>query len=507
MNNAYHSFKERNVIYIAALLLIIFITSGLLVVEWTENRRFLENQRRSVIEQLSTIRARLEGDLNAELLLARSIIIEVSTNTNITKDRFHRIARHFFKTSKHIRNIGLAKGTILTYVHPEKGNEEAIGLDYKKVTSQWGAVQQVIEERKTVVAGPLNLVQGGIGIIGRTPIFIDNTSSGLGEYFGLLSVVINIPSLFEAAGLDDKDSLLKISIRGKDGLGAKGKVFYGSKDLFTNDPVLMEVTLPGGEWLMASVPMIGWESNSPRILYYRLVAIAVGLVILILLFIQQREMNKRKQAEKKIQSSLKEKETLLQEIHHRVKNSMTVISSLLGLQMSNTDNQIAKEVLQDSQNRVQSMSMIHETLYRSDNLSAIDLKTYLTELGGIIFQNYSISNKVQFKVKAEKIMISVKQASPIGLIVNELIANSLKYAFSDNREGEILLELKSNKQDSAELSVSDNGVGIPESFDLQNANSLGLKLIKLLTENQLDGSINMESNIGTKFTIKFNIET
>ena len=185
---------------------------------------------------------------------------------------------------------------------------------------------------------------------------------------------------------------------------------------------------------------------------------------------------------------------------------MSVISGLLNLQMNNTDNKIAKEALQDSQNRVQSMSKIHETLYWSDNLAAIDLKTYLSELGGTIFQNYSISNKVQFKVEAENIMIGVKQASPVGLIVNELITNCLKYAFADDREGEILLELKSKKENEVELTVSDNGVGIPEDFNLKTADSLGLKLVKMLAENQLNGSIDINSTNGTKFTIKFNID-
>jgi len=186
---------------------------------------------------------------------------------------------------------------------------------------------------------------------------------------------------------------------------------------------------------------------------------------------------------------------------------MSVISGLLNLQMNNTDNKIAKEALQDSQNRVQSMSKIHETLYRSDNLSAIDLKTYLSELGKTIFQNYSISSKVQFKVEAKNIMIGAKQASTVGLIVNELIANCLKYAFTDDRKGEIVLSLKSIKENGIEMTVSDNGVGIPDDFDLKTADSLGLKLVKLLAENQLDGSIDMESNNGTKFTIKFKIET
>lgn len=317
MDKADKNFKERYAFFAWAFILTISIIIGLLVVESTENKRFLENQRKSIVEQLGTIRARLESVLNSELLLARSIIIEVETNTDITKDRFFKIAQHFMKASNHIRNIGLAKGTVLTYVCPIKGNEKAIGLDYKKIDAQWPAVQRVIEGRKTVVAGPLNLVQGGIGIIGRTPIFIGNGNPGsdIEEYFGILSVVINLPSMLEAAGLGNKDPLQKISIRGKDGLGAKGEVFYGSEDIFASDPVLMDVTLPGkGSWQMASVPVNGWATQSPIITYYRVIAMAVGLVILSLLFIQQHEMNHRKIAEEGRTKLIEELQKALSEV-------------------------------------------------------------------------------------------------------------------------------------------------------------------------------------------------
>ncbi len=219
-----------------------------------------------------------------------------------------------------------------------------------------------------------------------------------------------------------------------------------------------------------------------------------------------RDISERKQAEDQIKASLKEKETLLQEIHHRVKNNMAVISSLLALQEDRVDDSITKEILRDSQNRVWSMLMIHESLYRSDNLSAINLESYLTELGKNIIQNYSMASTVQYIVEAETIMINTKQASPVGLIVNELITNCLKYAFPDDRAGEIVLSLKSIKENGIELAVSDNGVGIPEDFDLKSTDTLGLKLVKLLAEDQLRGLIEMESNNGTKFTIKFNIE-
>jgi two-component sensor histidine kinase len=215
---------------------------------------------------------------------------------------------------------------------------------------------------------------------------------------------------------------------------------------------------------------------------------------------------KIKQAEDQIKTSLMEKEVLLLEIHHRVKNNMTVISSLLKLQMASVSDKNAKDALQDSQNRVQAMSTIHETLYRSDHMAAVEVKMFLIELGRIIFKGYALSDNIQLILKVENVIIGVKQASPLGLIVNELITNSLKYAFPENRQGEIMLSLQ-QIEDQLEMEYEDNGVGIPKDFDWKSSNTLGLKLVRTLVENQLDGSIDMERNNGTKFTIKFNIET
>ncbi|MBT5425422.1 MAG: sensor histidine kinase [Bacteroidetes bacterium] len=219
-----------------------------------------------------------------------------------------------------------------------------------------------------------------------------------------------------------------------------------------------------------------------------------------------KDLTELRQVKLKLEKSLNDKETLLKEIHHRVKNNMTIISSLLKLQLNIVDDEKAKEALQDSQNRVQTMSMIHETLYRSEDMSSIDMQTYLPELGRTIFQSYIVSDNVNLKVEAENIIIGVKQLSPIGLIVNELITNSLKYAFPDNQKGEVKIILQ-KREDQIELEYSDNGIGIQEDFDWKNTKSMGLNLVKILAENQLDGSIDMESENGTKFTIKFNIET
>ncbi|MBU2648474.1 sensor histidine kinase [bacterium] len=220
----------------------------------------------------------------------------------------------------------------------------------------------------------------------------------------------------------------------------------------------------------------------------------------------QSEIAERKKGEEQIKSSLKEKEVLLQEIHHRVKNNMAVISSLLELQMAGIEDPKGKDALRDSQNRVHTMSMIHDTLCQSDNLSAIDAKTYLTELGSTILQSYTVSRSVSLKIDVASILISVKQASPLGLIVNELLTNALKYAFPNNRQGEILLAFRRDKENEAVLTISDNGVGLPGGLELQRSNSLGLRLVKVIAENQLLGAIEMGNRNGTAFTITFKLD-
>jgi PAS domain S-box-containing protein len=214
-----------------------------------------------------------------------------------------------------------------------------------------------------------------------------------------------------------------------------------------------------------------------------------------------------KQAEEQINSSLKEKETLLHEIHHRVKNNMQVINSLLKLQSNSIEDEQIKEILKDSQSRVYAMAAVHETLHGSENLSEIDLKSYLQKVINSIFQTYSTDNrKVKLNSNVKNSPVSINQAYPLGLVINELISNSLKYAFPDEREGEITIKME-KLENELELIVTDNGVGIPKDFDWKNSSSLGLKLVHNLVENQLDGSIEMENKNGTKFTIKFNIET
>ncbi|MBT4288015.1 MAG: PAS domain-containing protein [Deltaproteobacteria bacterium] len=213
-------------------------------------------------------------------------------------------------------------------------------------------------------------------------------------------------------------------------------------------------------------------------------------------------ITERKKAEEQIKTSLKEKETFLQEIHHRVKNNLAVISSLLGLQSQGTNDKRLKEALTESRNRVNSMSLIHEVLYQSESLSFVDMNTYLSKLANDMTRNYSISSIVSINVDAGNIKIGPKRASPIGLIVNELITNSLKYAFPEGQKGDIKISLE-QMEGQFKLVYSDNGVGIPKDLDWQKSKGMGFRLLKILSEGQLGGSVQLNRDLGTCFIIKF----
>ncbi len=209
-----------------------------------------------------------------------------------------------------------------------------------------------------------------------------------------------------------------------------------------------------------------------------------------------------KNAENKIKASLKDKEVLIKEVHHRVKNNRQIISSLLNLQIQYVDDKEAVNVLKESQNRVKSMAMIHEKLYLSQDLTKINFVDYIESLVSNLFYSYNVK-KTDIKplLEIDQISLNMETAIPCGLIISELISNSLKYAFPNGKKGEIQVSLKS-EDNYYKLTVRDNGIGLSEELELENAKTLGLKLVHILT-GQIDGEININKKFGTEFNIIF----
>ncbi len=215
------------------------------------------------------------------------------------------------------------------------------------------------------------------------------------------------------------------------------------------------------------------------------------------------DISDRKWAENQVRASLEEKEVLLKEIHHRVKNNLQVISSLLKLQAGYIKDDRILEVFKESQNRVRAMALIHEKLYQSDDLAKTDFAEYIRSLTTDLFRSYSVSSRlIKLNLQVEDVRLSIDTAIPCGLIINELISNSLKYAFSAGQTGEISIYLASETENYYTLRVEDNGSGFPTDLNFRNTKSLGLQLVCSLTK-QLHGTIDLECLQGTAFKITF----
>lgn len=215
------------------------------------------------------------------------------------------------------------------------------------------------------------------------------------------------------------------------------------------------------------------------------------------------DISPNKELEEKLKSSLSEKEILLKEIHHRVKNNLQVIISLLNLQGGYLHDEGTLRAMQEGQNRIRAMALVHEKFYQLDGISEIDFGEYIEKLCQYIFQTYpETSGKVELEVESDNIALDLDTAMPCGLLINEIVSNSLKYAFPNGQEGKITIELKAVPENKIQLLVRDNGIGISEEYQLRDPSTLGLQLIGALTS-QLNGEVEMFRSNGTTFNITF----
>jgi len=217
----------------------------------------------------------------------------------------------------------------------------------------------------------------------------------------------------------------------------------------------------------------------------------------------ETEIAERKRIEKELLDSLEEKEVLLKEIHHRVKNNMQVISSLFHLQIRNTSNEECRGILVENETRVRSMSIVHEYLYRSLDLSKVDLASYIRSIADHLSSVYlKDRTRVRVETDLEEILLDINSAVPCGLLLNELISNALKHAFPEGRTGVVRIGMHRRPDGGVELSVADDGVGLSDAVDYHRAESMGLQIVNLLAS-QLDGTIAVDRTAGTAIVLTF----
>jgi PAS domain S-box-containing protein len=216
------------------------------------------------------------------------------------------------------------------------------------------------------------------------------------------------------------------------------------------------------------------------------------------------EITERKRMERTLEASLHEKEALLRELYHRTKNNMQVICAMLALHSSGAVDPKVIQVFQEMENRIMSMALVHQKLYQSRNLDRIDLRDYFRELSGLLLRSYNVSRtRIALPLEMDALEVAIDVAIPLGLILNELISNSLKHAFPGERGGEIRIRFREEDGGKAVLEVSDNGVGLPPSFDFRKEGRMGLQSVFATAEHQLQGRVEFASDGGVKFRLRF----
>ena len=302
-----------------------------------------QQQRATVVRELDIVRARIEGDVNANIQLVRGLISVIAAEPDMTQERFSAIAAGLFNTKSHLRNVAAAPDLVISLIYPVSGNEASLGLNYRDHPTQKEAALRVRERGDVILAGPLDLVQGGTGLIARYPVYVDDERQGR-RFWGVVAAVVDIRRLFHDSGLFSEELAIDIAIKGKDGMGSLGDHFFGPPSLFDSGPVIRTITMPGGSWQVAATPKGGWQNPVPADEAWMLrgVFIAAAFLLALPILIAGRLINER-QAHN---DALIRREQKLQQLSARL--SLALDTSEIGIWEIDVD---TKELIWDDRMR------------------------------------------------------------------------------------------------------------------------------------------------------------
>ena len=591
---------------------------------WTYTVR-VQDERQQVANAASDARDALRIALLHGLSATQTI--EMCVRQGLLPAEFDSIAPLIAGAYGTIDAVELAPDGVVGNVFPYEQNKRALGFNILTDPLQKAEALLAIRNRTLIFAGPLELVQGGLAVVGRGPVFM--TRGGIDTFWGFTIVIIRVPSLVGNAHLHDLRSKgFAFRLLRYDPISASMTCFF-NQSVVLDEPLTSTIPVPNGEWEIEVAPVDGWRAGIKTIPIALLSVFLSGLGGLFMWFLRRqperlkaqveiraaelfksesrfttlieqapvgiimtrngkllyanpsfshivgvtaeqslvgRDLNEflgptldrdeaygrheitgrdssssdecrnvrrsdgivtfveishtpvdmhdgfadvafviditeRKFSEKKITDSLKEKVTLLKEIHHRVKNNLQVISSLLSIQASHVEDLRAREAYQDSIRRVRSMALVHERLYRSGDLSQIDFAQYLSSVTTDLAHSLYAPG-IEVRVDAEQIMVGLDAAIPCGLIANELVTNALKHAFSGGGQGTVRVGFLKLPNGDLQLEVADDGVGLPEGSDVNSMTSMGMTIVRTLSD-QIGGDLSVASPPGTRFTLTF----
>ncbi len=314
----------------AALALFVIVLAGIFA-EYQNRRVFEQGLRADVLGSVSLIRAKLEGNINSNIQLVRGLVATLATEPGMEQERFAELVGNLLTDKSQLRSIAAAPDLVVTMVAPLKGNERAMGLDYRENQAQREAALRARDSGELILAGPVDLVQGGQGFIGRFPVFVDD-GHGDKTFWGIVSAVVDLERLYRDSGLLDQNLPIEIAISGRDGKGVAGARFFGGAAVTRSDPVTADVVLPSGSWQITAIPKGGWDAAPPNSWTLRLLILVAGALIFVPTVMTGRLIDERLRNIRE----LRRREVELARLSRRLK--LALDSSQIGVWELNTEN-------------------------------------------------------------------------------------------------------------------------------------------------------------------------
>ncbi len=527
---------------------------------WLQHRVELEGLRESIRNELVPSRGELSREVFGAVHLTEGLASVVAVDGEISEEKFRALTTELFRRSDLVRNVALAPDNVVTHVYPLEGNERVIGLDYAKSREQWPSVERMMNEGGVVVAGPVPLVQGGMGVIGRTPIFLAaREPSKPRRYWGLVSTVVAFDRLLATTSLEAMRERLRVGLRGVDGLGARGAPFWGDPHVFDAEPVVVEVPLPSGSWQLGATPRGGWPPfralGSSFFLAGALVTVVLsGLLRRLLQTSHAREQEVRlrqsaiaslerahaeleervaartadlRLARDAAQSADRLKSAFLATMSHELRTPLNSIIGFSGILLQRLAGPLTEE--QEKQLRMVRGSADHLLALITDVLDLSRIEAGQLRLSVAPFDLRACIEKAAATVgpvcEKKGLALELEIAPDVGVIegdrrrVEQVLLNLLSNAIKFTDEGRVRVQA-SCRDDTVTVAVSDTGIGIDRDAHARlfvpfsqlevgldrrhEGTGLGLSICKRLVE-LLGGTIWIKSEAGRGSTFGFDL--